>query len=91
LNKGLQLHIRAEPLKYHLGYSVAGDKPTYVTTIASSWQAFPPPGWFVFSGASFALFATGEGEPWPYDAPEVGFEKVWETYYEEDIPDFDRW
>ncbi|KAI8680804.1 hypothetical protein LRP88_04421 [Fusarium phalaenopsidis] len=91
LNKGLQLHIRAEPLNYHLGYSVAGDKPTYVTTIASSWQAFPPPGWFVFSGASFALFATGEGEPWPYDAPEVGFEKVWETYSEEDIPDFDRW
>ncbi|RMJ16104.1 hypothetical protein CDV36_004224 [Fusarium kuroshium] len=91
LNKGFQLHIRAEPLKYHLGYSIAGDEPTYVTSIASSWQAFPPTGWFVFSGASFALFATGEGEPWPYDAPEVGFEKVWETYYEEDIPDFDQW
>ncbi|RSM03812.1 hypothetical protein CEP52_007196 [Fusarium oligoseptatum] len=91
LNKGFQLHIRAEPLKYHLGYSIADDEPTYVTSIASSWQAFPPTGWFVFSGASFALFATGEGEPWPYDAPEVGFEKVWETYYEEDIPDFDQW
>lgn len=45
----------------------------------------------MFSGASFSLFATGDGEPWPYDAPEVGFEKVWETYYEEDIPDYDRW
>lgn len=65
--------------------------PTYVTEIESRWQAFGPPGWFVFTGNSFALFATGEGEPWPYNAPDVGFNKVTETYFEEDIPDYDRW
>ncbi|KAM5376462.1 hypothetical protein ACJZ2D_005516 [Fusarium nematophilum] len=91
LEKGLKLHIRAEPLEYHLGYSFGGDEPTYVTSIASSWQAFAPPNWLIFSGASFALFATGDGEPWPYNAPDVGFEKIWETYFQEDIPDYDRW
>ncbi|KPM43749.1 hypothetical protein AK830_g2751 [Neonectria ditissima] len=91
LSKELKLHIRAEPLRYRLGYSFGSDQPTYVTSIASKWQAFAPPNWFVFSGASFALFATGGGEPWPGNGPEVGFERVWENYHEEDIPDYDRW
>lgn len=51
-----------------------------MTSIESSWLAFAPPGWFVFTGASFALFASGNGEPWPYDSQEVGFLKVEETY-----------
>jgi hypothetical protein len=80
LNSGLSLHIRATPLTYHLGYSFKNQKePTYVAEIESRWQAFGPPGWFVFSGNSFALFATGEGEPWPYNAPDVGFNKITET------------
>ena len=92
LESGLTLHIRATPLSYALGYSFKGQKePTYVTEIKSKWQAFGPPGYFVFSGNMFALFATGEGEPWPYDGPDVGFAKVTETYFEEDIPDYDRW
>ncbi|KAM9879844.1 glycosyl hydrolase family 43 protein [Verticillium dahliae] len=92
LSSGLTLHIRATPLKYELGYSLKGQKsPTYVKEIESRWQAFAPAGWFVFSGNSFGLFATGEGEPWPYNAPDVGFTKVTETYFKEDIPDYDRW
>lgn len=38
----------------------------------------------------FALFASGNGEPWPYDAPQdVGFAEVVEEYFEEEIPDYD--
>ncbi|KAH6971168.1 glycosyl hydrolase [Ilyonectria sp. MPI-CAGE-AT-0026] len=91
LAKGFKLHIKAEPLRYSLGYSFGNDEPGYVASIASKWQAFAPPNWFVFSGASFALFATGDGEPWPYTGPKVGFENVWEDYHKEDIPDYDRW
>lgn len=57
----------------------------------SSRIAFPPEGWFVFSGASLAIFASGGGEPWGAKSPEVGFTKVKEVYYEEEIPDYDRW
>lgn len=39
----------------------------------------------------FALFASGNGEPWPYDAPDVGFSSVEEVYYEENLPDYDEW
>jgi hypothetical protein len=91
LSGGLKLHIKAEPMSYHLGYSFKDAKPTFVATISSSWQAFAPTGYFVFSGASFALFATGVGEPWPHSAPAVGFSKVTETYFEENIPDYDKW
>jgi hypothetical protein len=91
LSSGLKLHVRATPLTYALGYSFDNGEPQYVAEIESRWQAFAPGGWFVFSGNSFALFATGDGEPWPYDAPDVGFSKVTETYYAEDIPDYDRW
>lgn len=92
----ITLHIRAEPLMYRLGYSIASkssspSEPTWVHPIASSWLAFSPPGFFVFEGASFALFASGNGSPWPYDAPEVGFAEYTEKFYEEDIPDYDRW
>jgi hypothetical protein len=59
--------------------------------IASSWLAFAPANWFVFSGASFALFASGNGNPWPYNAPKVGFKEVNEVYYNENIPDHDVW
>lgn len=45
----------------------------------------------MFSGASFALFASGGGEPWPYDGAEVGFTRVEEEFYEENIPDYDDW
>lgn len=59
--------------------------------IASSWLAFAPANWFVFTGASFALFASGNGNPWPYDAPAVGFKEIEESYHEENIPDYDVW
>ncbi|KAJ3940664.1 uncharacterized protein N0V96_009676 [Colletotrichum fioriniae] len=91
LKSELKLHIRAEPLVYRLGYGIGDDEPTYITEIESRWQAFAPTGFYVFTGASFALFATGEGEPWPVDGPKVGFTRVEETYYGEDIGDYDRW
>lgn len=62
-----------------------------MTSLSSSWLAFAPPGWFVFEGASFAIFASGNGNPWPPSAPEVGFEKIREDYYDENIPDYDIW
>lgn len=48
------------------------------------------PGYPNFEGSMFALFASGNGEPWPYDAPEVGFRSVEEVYYEENLPDYDE-
>ena len=40
----------------------------------------------------FGLFASGNGEPWPYDAQSpVGFAEVNEEYYVENIPDYDNW
>ncbi|KAI9150888.1 Non-reducing end alpha-L-arabinofuranosidase [Paramyrothecium foliicola] len=92
LEDGLVLHVRATPLTYQLGYSVKRqNKISYIAELDSGWQAFGPPGWFVFGGSSFALFATGLGEPWPHDAPKVGFKRVTETYFEENIPDYDVW
>jgi hypothetical protein len=41
-----------------------------------------------FDGVMFALFASGNSFPWPYDAPEVGFSKVREEYYEEGFEDY---
>ncbi|VUC35198.1 unnamed protein product [Clonostachys rosea] len=92
IESGLTLHIRATPLAYQLGYTLQGEeKPTYVKEVSSKWQAFAPSDWLVFTGNMFALFATGEGQPWPYTAPTVGFARVKETYFEEDIADYDRW
>lgn len=89
---GLTLHIRATPLDYQLGYSLHPHlTPTYLATISSSWQAFAPANYLVFEGNSFALFASGGGEPWPYNGHDVGFTEVVETYFEENIPDYDIW
>jgi hypothetical protein len=86
---GLSFHIRAKPLEYSLGYSLRGDSVEWLQTFSSSWLAFAPPGYFVFSGASFALFASGGGEPWGFDSLEVGFRRIKEVYFEENIPDYD--
>ncbi|KAH8679606.1 beta-xylosidase [Tricladium varicosporioides] len=83
--------IRAEPLKYFLGFSV-GNKPiVWMAEIASSWLAFAPTNFFVFEGASFALFASGNGNPWPLGTPAVGFKEVNEVYFNENVPDHDIW
>ncbi|KAL2204684.1 hypothetical protein CC79DRAFT_1309654 [Sarocladium strictum] len=86
---GLSLHIRAQPLEYSLGYSLGDDSVEWLQPFSSSWLAFAPPGYFVFSGASFALFASGGGEPWGFESPDVGFTRVEEVYFEENIPDYD--
>ena len=39
-------------------------------------------------GAMFALVATGHSQPWPYDAPEVGFSKITEEYFDEEWTDY---
>ncbi|GMG09097.1 unnamed protein product [Aspergillus oryzae var. brunneus] len=80
-----------EPLCYRFGYGVANSSVNWVSSIESKWLAFAPQGWFVFEGASFALFASRNGRPWSAGAPEVGFRSVTEEYFEEDIPDYDRW
>lgn len=86
------MHIRASPLEYQLGYStVSYPEPTWLASVASSWLGFAPANYFVFSGPSFALFASGGGDPWPFDAPDVGFTEVSEEFYEENIPDYDVW
>ncbi|KAL3462055.1 glycosyl hydrolase [Aspergillus heterothallicus] len=85
----LTFHIRAEPLEYRLGYGVGKSGVSWLASFPSSWMATAPPDWFVFDGAMFALSASGNGEPWPVDGPAVGFQKVKEVYYQEDIPDYD--
>ncbi|OLN88035.1 Non-reducing end alpha-L-arabinofuranosidase BoGH43A 1 [Colletotrichum chlorophyti] len=88
---GLTLHIRATPLKYSLGYSEGNaTSPTWLKEFKSK-QMGSNPGYPNFEGSMFALFASGNGEPWPYDAPKVGFIRVEEVYYEENIPDYDIW
>jgi hypothetical protein len=88
---GLTFYIRAEPLSYHFGYSIGHEPPVYISTIESSWQAFAPTNFFVFEGNSFAIFSSGGGVPWPYNGPQVGFASVVETYFKENIPDYDIW
>lgn len=85
------LHIRATPLEYSFGYNLNGQSIAWIATVASSWLAFAPANFFVFEGASFGLFASGNGNPWPWDASDVGFEEVREVYFVEDIPDYDVW
>lgn len=87
----LTLHIRAEPLEYSLGYSFGEDDVHWLANFSSYWMAFAHPEYFVFSGASFALFASGGGEPWGFDSSSVGFIKVEERYFDENIPDYDIW
>ncbi|KAJ5974407.1 hypothetical protein N7481_011617 [Penicillium waksmanii] len=88
----LTLHIRAQPLSYTFGYSLGMNGTKYwLKELSSSWLAFAPTNWFVFDGTSFAVFATGTGKPWPPHAPEVGFSRVTETYFGENIPDYDKW
>ncbi|TDZ39245.1 Non-reducing end alpha-L-arabinofuranosidase BoGH43A [Colletotrichum spinosum] len=87
----MTLYVRAEPLKYSLGYSRGNaTSPTWVKEFSSK-QMGSNPGYPNFEGSMFALFASGNGEPWPYDAPEVGFKSVEEVYYEERLPDYDVW
>jgi hypothetical protein len=62
-----------------------------MANISSAWLSFAPAGFFVFEGASFALFASGNGNPWPVTAPKVGFQQVVEEYFDENIPDYNRW
>lgn len=87
----LTLHIRAEPLSYSLGYDIGGNEVTWLDELPSQWLAWAPSGFFVFSGASWAIFASGGGEPWAPTGGTVGFAKVREEYYEENIPDYDVW
>ncbi|KXH68037.1 beta-xylosidase [Colletotrichum salicis] len=87
----LTLHIRASPLEYSLGYSRSNaTSPTWLKSFSSK-QMGSNPGYPNFEGSMFALFASGNGEPWPYDAPEVGFNRVEEVYFEEALPDYDNW
>ncbi|KAL4883040.1 glycosyl hydrolase [Aspergillus karnatakaensis] len=93
---GLTLYIRAAPHEYKMGYSYSSSKGysdshvevTWLTSFPSSYLATAPPDWFVFSGAMFGLFASGNGEPWPVSGPRVGFERVREVYFEERIADY---
>ncbi|KAK2731507.1 beta-xylosidase [Colletotrichum kahawae] len=89
----LTLHIRAAPLTYSLGYSRGSGNSTSPTWVRefSPRQMSANPGYPNFEGAMFAVFASGNGEPWPYDAPDVGFSSVEEVYYEENLPDYDDW
>ena len=75
--------MRAEPLTYRMGFSVGRGQPVWPVEFAPS---VVPAG---FDGAMFALYASGDGFPWPFDAPEVGFGRVREVYYEENFPDYD--
>ncbi|KAL4938382.1 hypothetical protein BDV06DRAFT_226063 [Aspergillus oleicola] len=84
----LTFHIRATPSTYSLGYSLdSSSSKTWLVDFPSSYLATAPPNWYVFSGAMFGLFASGNGNPWPVDGPDVGFTNVKEVYLEERIPD----
>lgn len=86
----LTLHIRVEPLTYFLGYSIGEEPPIWLQHFSSDVMSRSP-GYPTFEGAMFALYASGNGEPWPFDAPDVGFKSVAEEYYPENIPDYDDW
>lgn len=78
----LQLHIRSKPREYKLGYSLGDQETEWVKTFSPSLL---PVG---FDGVMFGLFASGNGFPWPHDAPEVGFSKIREQYYDEGFGDY---
>lgn len=87
----LTLHIRAQPLSYSLGYAIGEDETTWLDELSSEWLAWAPSGFLIFSGASWAIFASGGGEPWKPTGPDVGFTEVREEYFQEHIPDYDIW
>ncbi|KAF9895301.1 hypothetical protein FE257_000205 [Aspergillus nanangensis] len=77
------LHVRALYDKYALGYSAG-------STDAVHWILDFPSDLVPtnFDGIMFALFASGNGLPWPFDGPEVGFSRVKEVYYAEHWTDY---
>ncbi|KAH8202502.1 hypothetical protein TruAng_003310 [Truncatella angustata] len=79
---GLDLVISPNLLTYSLGYSNGNGAVLWLKSFPSTNL---PPG---FDGAMFGLFASGNGFPWPFDAPEVGFSKIREEYYADDLPDY---
>lgn len=78
----MKLYIRSEPDKYSLGYKIGKSAVEWVKDFSPS--DLPAR----FDGAMFALFASGNTFPWPYDAPEVGFLKIREEYFEEGYTDY---
>ncbi|KAF3008318.1 hypothetical protein E8E14_006889 [Neopestalotiopsis sp. 37M] len=82
LSEELDLVIRPNYLTYSLGFGRENGTTTWMQTFPSSDL---PSG---FDGAMFGLFASGNGFPWPYDAPDVGFNKIREEYYNDDLPDY---
>lgn len=82
ISDDFKLHIRAEPLRYRMGYSVGKGDVTWAVEFLPS---VVPAG---FDGAMLTLYASGNGFPWPFDAPDVGFSRIEETYYEENLPDY---
>ncbi|KAG7138046.1 hypothetical protein HYQ46_008387 [Verticillium longisporum] len=75
----LVLHIDASPLAYSLGYARGSSETTWLKQFETRQMANGQ-GYSVFEGAMFALFASGAGEPWPFDAPDVGFGSVREVF-----------
>lgn len=72
------------PRQYRLGYSIGDSDMTWVKEFTPE---ILPVG---FDGVMFALFASGNSLPWPFDAPEVGFRKVREEYFDEGFGDYKR-
>ncbi|KAK2016660.1 hypothetical protein LZ32DRAFT_655280 [Colletotrichum eremochloae] len=68
----LKLFIRAAPPKYSLGNS-CGNSASYAWRKEfDSEQIHPSPRYSNFEGSMFALFVTGNEEPWSCDACKVG-------------------
>lgn len=82
LSENMDLVIRPDFLTYSLGFARGNGTATWMKTFPSTDL---PSG---FDGVMFGLFASGNGFPWPCDAPEVGFMKIREEYYDDDLPDY---
>ncbi|KAJ4253992.1 hypothetical protein NW762_010395 [Fusarium torreyae] len=82
IGENLDLHIRAKPNEYKLGYSLGKGDATWVKSFSSNLLPVN------FAGVMFGLFASGNSFPWPFDAPEVGFSRVREVYYDEGFADY---
>jgi hypothetical protein len=79
---GMELVVRPEFTTYSLGFKSVNGTTVWLKSFPSTNL---PSG---FDGAMFGLFASGNGFPWPFDAPEVGFSKIREEYYIDDLPDY---
>ncbi|KAI1339130.1 beta-xylosidase [Xylariaceae sp. FL0016] len=79
---GFTFHVRARPLTYQLGHATGESTITWMEEFSADLM---DPG---FDGSMFALFASGNGFPWPYDAAEVGFRNIREEYLEEGWSDY---